>query len=172
MKKSTLRGIIISSVVLVSIIVTTVVNACDKIWICHVPPGNPNNKQALYVDANSWDGHKNHSGDFIIDGKNDPRCKNESPTNTTVPTKIIPTNTTEPTKIVEPTNTPEATKTVIITETEKPIKNKKTKTPEPVTYVTPTISVECMSECEFRETVVDLLRRILVELQYMNIKSD
>lgn len=35
-----------------------------KVTICHVPPGNPENAQTIEVDANGWNGHDNHKGDY------------------------------------------------------------------------------------------------------------
>jgi hypothetical protein len=35
-----------------------------KMWICHVPPGNPDNAHTLHVGPKSWNGHKNHDGDY------------------------------------------------------------------------------------------------------------
>jgi hypothetical protein len=90
-----------------------------KVWICHVPPGNPGNAHAIYVDANGWDGHDNHAGDFQISGENDPRCGGDDveSTKTSEPSKTPnPTNTQEPTK-VEDTNTPTATQVVGSTQT-------------------------------------------------------
>ena len=49
-------------------------NNTNKVWICHVPPGNPGNANAINVDANGWNGHDGHSGDFQISGPNDSRC--------------------------------------------------------------------------------------------------
>lgn len=79
-------------------------NGGDKVWICHVPPGNPSNSHAIYVDANGWNGHSNHPGDFLLNGPDDPRCGGPEPTSTTVPTEIVPTDTQVPTE-VKPTET-------------------------------------------------------------------
>ena len=102
-----------------------------KVWICHVPPGNPENIRAINVDANGWNGHDNHAGDFQISGENDPRCdgvseedptktpkptKTSEPTETQEPTEVEETETKEPTK-VENTNTPTATQVVGSTQT-------------------------------------------------------
>ena len=84
----------------------------DKVWICHVPPGNPENAHAINVDANGWDGHDIHSGDFLLSGENDPRCggvQGEDPTNTPNPTAVNPTDTQVPT---EPVNTATSQPTV------------------------------------------------------------
>lgn len=35
-----------------------------KVTICHVPPGNPENAHTIEVDANGWNGHSNHQGDY------------------------------------------------------------------------------------------------------------
>jgi len=35
----------------------------DKIYVCHVPPGNPANAHVVWVDAASWNlGHDPHNG--------------------------------------------------------------------------------------------------------------
>lgn len=43
-----------------------------KITICHLPPGNPSNAQAIDIDRNAWDkGHSPHNAhklDFVVDG--------------------------------------------------------------------------------------------------------
>ncbi|MBU0505750.1 hypothetical protein KJ708_07150, partial [bacterium] len=49
-----------------------------KIWICHVPPGNPDNAHTIHVSPNSWNGHKNHDGDY-----NGPCLKQTNETVTT-----------------------------------------------------------------------------------------
>ena len=46
----------------------------DKITICHVPPGNPENAHAITVDKNAWENgdstHNSHVLDFVIDSNN------------------------------------------------------------------------------------------------------
>jgi hypothetical protein len=129
-------------------------NGGDKIWICHVPPGNPNNAQALYVDANGWNGHDGHALDFQITGEHDPRCggsqdpthtpyptKTHEPTevhstNTQAPTVAQPTNTQVPTE-VQPTNTQVPTE-VQPTDTQVPTEVKVTETQEPTVGQEPT----------------------------------
>ncbi len=62
-------------------------NDCKKIWVCHVPEGNPLNKQAIEISQNAWTngsvgGHKAgaHGGDFgPISGPNDPSCQPPPP---------------------------------------------------------------------------------------------
>ena len=34
--------------------------ACGKITICHVPPGNPDNAKTLSVGVDAWSGHQGH----------------------------------------------------------------------------------------------------------------
>jgi len=68
----------------------------DKIWICHVTPGN---YVSIHVDAEGWNGHDGHPNDFLISGKDDPACAapsetEDTPTATSVPP--TPTNTVEP----------------------------------------------------------------------------
>ncbi len=102
-----------------------------KVWICHVPPGNPGNAHAINVDANGWNGHDNHAGDFQISGENDPRCggvdeedptktsepsKTPNATKTQEPTEVEETETKEPTE-VEETSTPTATQVIGSTQT-------------------------------------------------------
>ena len=109
---------------------TAVGGGDHKIWICHVPPGNPGNAQALNVNADGWDGHDNHSGDFQISGEHDPRCGgvDEGSTKTSEPSKTPkPTKTQEPTEVKE-TETKEPTE-VEETETKEPTEVEETKTP-------------------------------------------
>lgn len=68
-----------------------------KVWVCHVPPGNPSNAHAIYVDANGWNGHNLHPLDFLLSGRNDPRCGED-------PTKVPPTDV--PPTDVPPTDVP------------------------------------------------------------------
>jgi hypothetical protein len=101
----------------------------NKVWICHVPPGNPGNAHAIYVDANGWNGHDNHTGDFLISGENDPRCggTDVASTKTSEPTEVKVTETSEPTEVkatevkepteVEHTQTPTVTEIVGSTQT-------------------------------------------------------
>ena len=102
-----------------------------KVWICHVPPGNTGNIRAIYVDANGWNGHDNHAGDFQISGENDPRCggvDEEDPTKTSEPSKTPkPTKTSEPTE-VKASETKEPTE-VEETETKEPTEVEETNTP-------------------------------------------
>ena len=46
----------------------------DKITICHVPSGNPENAHAITVDKSAWENgdstHNSHALDFVIDGSN------------------------------------------------------------------------------------------------------
>ena len=80
----------------------------------------------------------------------------------------VPTSTPVPPTVVPPTDVPPTFTPVPPTDTPP---KKKTKTPITFTYSTPVPTAICMDECEFRETVVDLLRRILVELQVMNMNK-
>lgn len=36
----------------------------EKVWICHVPSGNPENQQSLHVSVNGWNGHDKHDLDY------------------------------------------------------------------------------------------------------------
>ncbi len=56
----------------------------DKISICHVPPGNPENSQNISVGEEAWekghDPHNAHKLDFAIDSDNPcPRPTQEIP---------------------------------------------------------------------------------------------
>lgn len=115
-----------------------------KIWICHVPQGNPGNARAIYVDEHGWDGHDNHSRDFRIDGPNDPRCGGGDPTKTSVPptkTQAPPTQTPVKPTDVPPTEVPPTE----VPPTEVPPTDEPTKVPptdEPTsTPVTPEVTV-------------------------------
>lgn len=99
-----------------------------KIWICHIPPGNPNNGQAINVDEDGWNGHDHHPDDFKISGPNDPSCGH---TSTDVPPTAVPTTevpptvsaippTEEPTTVIPVTGTPEVTATSENTEKPSP----------------------------------------------------
>lgn len=78
-----------------------------KVWICHVPPGNPGNAHAIEVDENGWDGHDAHHDDFLIDGPDDADCPPSPPTTTTPPTTQPPTTTAPPTTAPPTTAPPE-----------------------------------------------------------------
>jgi hypothetical protein len=92
-----------------------------KVWICHVPPGNPGNAHAINVDKNGWNGHDQHPLDFLIDGRNDPRC-GEKPTDK-------PTKTPADTKTSQPSSTPQNTATKPAEDTATP-QNTATNPPE------------------------------------------
>lgn len=81
-----------------------------KIWICHLPEGNPDNGVSLEVDASGWNGHDLHPGDFEISGPDDPTCGGATPTATAVPTEV-PTDTPTPTATATDTPTPTPTDT-------------------------------------------------------------
>jgi hypothetical protein len=42
-------------------------------WICHIPPGNPQNAHPISPNQNSYQAHFRH-GDFPISGPDDPAC--------------------------------------------------------------------------------------------------
>lgn len=45
-----------------------------KITICHVPPGNPENKHTIHIAFSAWPAHKNnHDGDYLGSCNNPPR---------------------------------------------------------------------------------------------------
>jgi hypothetical protein len=103
----------------------------------------------------------------------EPTCTPKPPTatrvvTTAVPTKVVttavpPTNIPPTLTPVPPTNVPPTP--VPPTATDEP-KRHKTKVPTQV-YPTPTVItrvVECMSDCEFKRQVIDLLMRILAKL--------
>ncbi len=118
-----------------------------KVWICHVPPGNPGNAHAIYVDQNGWNGHDQHSLDFLLSGRNDPRC-GETPTDvppTDVPPTDVPPTDVPPTDVpptdVPPTNTPDATETPQETSTPENTATP-TNTDVPEDTATPTVTPE------------------------------
>ena len=39
--------------------------ANDKVTICHIPPGNPENAHEVTVSVHAWPAHQEH-GDFIV----------------------------------------------------------------------------------------------------------
>lgn len=102
---------------------TTVASAKNdkehKVWICHVPPGNPENRHAIEVDEHGWNGHDIHEDDFLISGKNDPQCKKETTTTSSTTTSTTqPTDTTQAnTTTTEPSSTTSTTTTTIIAST-------------------------------------------------------
>ncbi len=55
----------------------------EKVWICHVPPGNPENAHPVWVSIHSWEPggrghnpHQAHSMDFLCAA---PGCEGECP---------------------------------------------------------------------------------------------
>ena len=55
----------------------------DKIWICHVPPGNPENAHPVWVSIHSWEPggrghnpHQAHAMDFVCQAEG---CVDECP---------------------------------------------------------------------------------------------
>jgi LPXTG-motif cell wall-anchored protein len=87
-----------------------------KVTICHVPPGNPDNPLTLEVDAEGWNGHKNHPDDY--EGPCQGSTTTSKPSTTTSST-TAPTTTTEPsTTTTEPSTT--TTTTVPSTTTSQP----------------------------------------------------
>lgn len=83
-----------------------------------------------------------------------------TPKPTSIPSTAVP-----PTQIV-PT-VPQSTATPLNTTVPKPHPKK---TPVPKNVVTPQPTISCMTECEFRDEVIDLLTRILIELQKLSSK--
>jgi LPXTG-motif cell wall-anchored protein len=83
-----------------------------KVTICHVPPGNPDNPLTLEVDAEGWNGHKNHPDDY------EGPC--QGPTTTSEPSTTT-SSTTAPTTTTEPsTTTSQPTTTLPVTTTQPP----------------------------------------------------
>ncbi len=77
-----------------------------RVWICHVPPGNPGNAHAIEVDENGWNGHDGHPGDFLLDGPDDPDCPPSVSTTTTVPVTTVPPTNPPTTSTVPVTTVP------------------------------------------------------------------
>ena len=65
-----------------------------KVYLCHVPPGNPNNPQTLKISVNAVEAHlRNHSGDKL--GSCDQQGCTETILTTTNPTSNTTTITAE-----------------------------------------------------------------------------
>ncbi len=77
----------------------------DWVYICHVPPGNPENMKIHEVSRNAWENghspHNMHALDFLVSGPNDPSCGGASATATGNP----PTATRTPIQVTIPANT-------------------------------------------------------------------
>lgn len=60
-----------------------------KILICHLPPGQPENAQAIYISSNAWETghtpHASHTEDYVVG------------TDMTCPRSLTPTITLTPT---------------------------------------------------------------------------
>ncbi len=58
--------------ILATVLLTVPVSADpdDKVWLCHYPPGNPENVQLLNISDSAVPAHvQNHPGDFVeVDG--------------------------------------------------------------------------------------------------------
>lgn len=78
---------------MVAIIITAFALVDDRLPICHVPPGNPDNPQLISPDSNSYSGHLNHPLDFFVvsEGQCAPTT---TTTTTTTTTSTIPPVTT------------------------------------------------------------------------------
>ena len=76
-----------------------------KITICHVPPGNPENARSIEVDANGWNGHDNHEGDYEGACAAPTTTTTARPTTTTTTTARPTTTTQAPTTTAAPTTT-------------------------------------------------------------------
>lgn len=116
----------------------------DKVTICHLPPGNPENAQTLTIDDNALKAHLGNNEEGLHGGDYYGSCKRNEPTPTpTVSTEPTATPTATPT--AEPTGspTPTATPTSGPTETPTPTGTPEpTSTPEPTGTPEPTITPE------------------------------
>jgi hypothetical protein len=95
---------VVLSVVGLGAVVTNSANAKpeDKVVICHVPPGNPENAHTITVSENALKGHLDNNGKLHgLDYYGE--CKTDEPTDpTTEPTD----NPTDPTETATPTDNP------------------------------------------------------------------
>jgi len=84
----------------------------EKVTICHIPPGNPQNAHTITINISAVPAHLDH-GDTMGE------CVNDEPTSTPDLFKT-PTKTVTPTVTMTPTVTVKPTETVTPTETVKP----------------------------------------------------
>ena len=119
-----------------------------KVTICHVPPGNPDNPLTLEVDAEGWNGHRNHPADYEgpCQGSTttEPSTTTTSTTASTTTTELA-TTTTEPPKptttTVEPTTTTSEPTTTVVTTTAPATTTSTTETTDVASTVAPTTSL-------------------------------
>jgi hypothetical protein len=141
--------------------------AGEKITICHVPPGNPENAHSITVDKSAWenghDPHNAHSLDYVGE------CKQPEPTQTPVtpPPTTVPTGTpVTPPPTTVPTGTP-VTPPPTTVPTNTPV-NTPVKSPTAVTTVEQPCQT-CPMYKEFNQIIVG--STYIVELLNINEKD-
>ena len=79
MRNSTIRFVVTSLIPSAAFVLTVGAApgyAGPKVTICHIPPGDPENAQAIVVGEPAMDAHLNH-GDTLGDCGNQPSCGDE-----------------------------------------------------------------------------------------------
>lgn len=84
-------------------------NDDHKIYICHYPPGNPDNPQWISIDEHAWESHQKHG-----DHKDQSQCVSQSQSTTSV---VLVTSVPETTTLESTSPTTEPVASVETTET-------------------------------------------------------
>lgn len=114
--------------------------AGNKVTICHVPKGNPDNAHTITISENALKAHLGDNEEGLHGGDYYGRCASDpEPTPTPEPTSTatpVPTETPSPTDVPTPTPTVEPTQTPSPEPTATP---EPTGTPEPTPTPEPTV---------------------------------
>jgi hypothetical protein len=105
-QKWELGVLVLAIIAIIAIVVMSwpgVVTAGEKVTICHVPPGNPENAHTITIDKHALKAHLGDNEEGLHGGDYYGECQ---PTETPTPTPA-PTETPTPTDTPRPTATPD-----------------------------------------------------------------
>lgn len=126
-----MKKLILFALLAISFVFAGTAIAHDKVTICHVPPGNPENAHTITIDSHALKAHLGeneqglHGGDYYGECQSNPKpTPAPTPTPTATPS-ATPQSTPEPT--ATPTSNPTETPAPI--ETPEPTNNTKTSNP-------------------------------------------
>ena len=104
MKKFTTLAALSAALYLLVIGLSTTVIAAEKVTICHVPPGNPDNAHTITISRNALKAHLGENGQGLHGGDYYGPCQTSKPSAT-------PSSTPSSTPSPEPTAPPTASPT-------------------------------------------------------------
>ncbi len=108
-----MRKLLVAVIMLLAFVVPVAAANDDKVTICHVPPGNPENVQTITIDEHALQAHLGDNEEGLHGGDYRGECLVEA-TPTPTPTPEIPV-------VVVPTPTPVIVPRTVTTPSVEPV---------------------------------------------------